>query len=150
VQALPSSQTIATWSHRPVPALHESVVQTSPSSQEGGGPPTQTPPVQVSPAVQASLSSHGALLFVCVQAELTHASSVQTLPSSQSASALQTATMSRHQPVIDPESPEVSSTTQRSQVPFGFSPLKVASVVAALGVGAGAANGSPAPMFVGL
>jgi hypothetical protein len=67
-----------------VAGLHESSVQTLPSSQFGGTPPTQAPPAHVSPVVQALPSSHGAVLFTCVQPVAgLHESSVQTLPSSQ-------------------------------------------------------------------
>ena len=87
-------------------------MQTSLSSQFGGLPPTQTPPVHVSPVVQALLSLHDAVLFVCVQAEFTQASSVQTLPSLQSASEPQTAVMLTHQPPpMVPLSPPASSVT---------------------------------------
>src|SRR5712691_5580747 len=52
----------------------------------GGGTcvPTHTPPVHMSFVVQTLLSSHGSVLFVCVQPEVgLQASVVQTLPSSQ-------------------------------------------------------------------
>ena len=59
-------------------------MQTFPSSQSGGGPPTHTPPEQVSFVVQASPSSQVAALFVFTHpvAE-SHESSVQMFPSSQ-------------------------------------------------------------------
>src|SRR5439155_1087463 len=49
VQALPSLQgaVLLTWT-QPVEGLQVSSVQTLPSSQEGAGPPTQRPPLQVS------------------------------------------------------------------------------------------------------
>ena len=60
-------------------------MQTLPSSQSGGGPPTQAPPEHVSAVVQASPSSHGAVLFWDKHPMSgRHESSVQTLPSSQS------------------------------------------------------------------
>jgi len=59
-------------------------VHTFPSSQFGPGPPTQRPPEQVSPSVQASASSHGAVLFMWMQPTAgSQLSSVHTLPSSQ-------------------------------------------------------------------
>src|SRR5262249_18941489 len=66
--ALPSSHapgTFACW--HPVAGLHESAVQTLPSSQLSAGPPTQTPPAHVSCVVHALPSSHVAVLLVCVQ-----------------------------------------------------------------------------------
>jgi hypothetical protein len=85
VQALPSLQeeTLFTFIH-PVAELQESLVQTFPSSQFGGGPPTQDPSEHMSPVVHAFPSSHGLALLVCVQpvTEL-QASIVQMLPSSQ-------------------------------------------------------------------
>src|SRR2546426_136384 len=69
---------------QPVAELHESSVQTLPSSQLGGALPTHVPPLQMSTVVQASPSSHGAVLGVCTQPVTgLHESSVQTLPSLQ-------------------------------------------------------------------
>lgn len=68
VQALPSSQAtelFVNW--HPVGGWHASSVQGLPSLQVGGGPPTQTPPVQKSPIVQASPSEHETELFVKTQ-----------------------------------------------------------------------------------
>jgi hypothetical protein len=48
---------LAVW--QPVATLHESVVQGSPSSHTTALPPVQVPAWQVSPEVQALLSSHG-------------------------------------------------------------------------------------------
>jgi hypothetical protein len=68
----------------PTPESQESSVQTLPSSQSGGAPPTQMPAAHVSVVVQASLSSHGAMLFVFTHpVPESQESSVQTLPSSQ-------------------------------------------------------------------
>ena len=52
-------------------------------------------------------------------------------------------------PEILPASPPVSSTTKSRQLPFGAVPLKTESVEPYGAAGAGAANVSPAPMFVG-
>jgi hypothetical protein len=85
VQALPSLQagTLLTCTH-PDAGLQESSVQTLPSLQLGGGPPTQAPPEQVSFVVQALLSLQAATLLTCTQPEAgLQESSVQTLPSSQ-------------------------------------------------------------------
>src|SRR5439155_21998801 len=61
-----------------------SVVQGLPSSQSGGAPPTQLPPLQVSLVVQASPSSQGSVLFVWVQPLVgSQPSVVQALLSSQ-------------------------------------------------------------------
>src|SRR5439155_1503150 len=49
---------------QPVAGSHESVVQTLPSSPLGGGPPTQTPPAQVSAVVQALPSLQGSVFGV--------------------------------------------------------------------------------------
>jgi hypothetical protein len=67
VQALLSSQAseLLMWT-QPEPESQLSFVQILPSSQPGGGPPTQPPPLQVSAVVQASPSSHELLLFTCV------------------------------------------------------------------------------------
>jgi hypothetical protein len=86
VQASPSLQAnvLLALTH-PVAGSQESSVQTFPSSQTGGAPPTQAPALQVSAVVQASPSSQAAVLLV-----LTHPvagsqlSSVHELPSSQS------------------------------------------------------------------
>jgi hypothetical protein len=85
VQALLSSQAaVLLVLTQPEPGLHESVVQTLLSSQSGGGPLTQAPPLQVSPAVQAFPSSQAAVLFVFWQPSTgSQESSVQILPSSQ-------------------------------------------------------------------
>ena len=131
VQTLLSVQVIGGFSQSPVVGLQILAVQGLPSSQAGGGPPTQTPPLHVSFDVQALLSLHADVLFVCVQIELTHVSSVQTLPSLQSASTLQTATTLTHQPPpIVPVSPLASSATYKLQVPLGFVPLKTEPKVA--------------------
>jgi len=85
VHALPSSQeaVLLAWV-QPVAGLHESSVHGLPSSQLGPAPPTQTPPEQASPVVQALPSSQEAVLFTCVQPVAgLQASSVQTLASSQ-------------------------------------------------------------------
>jgi len=69
---------------QPDPGLQASSVQTLPSSQFGGAPPTHVPAAQVSPVVQALPSLQGAVLLVCVQPVAgLQASSVHTLPSSQ-------------------------------------------------------------------
>ena len=83
VQALPSSQaaTLSTCT-QPVSESQESSVQTLPSLQLGAGPPTQLPPEQVSFVVQALLSLHETVLFVCVQTPDEQASVVHPLPSS--------------------------------------------------------------------
>src|SRR2546421_714329 len=86
VQAFPSSQGLLLLVNtHPVAGSHVSVVQMLLSLQVGAGPPTHTPPEQVSPVVHALLSSHGAVLFVWTQCPLvaSQVSVVQTLPSSQ-------------------------------------------------------------------
>ena len=86
VHALPSSQgaLLLVWTH-PVAGLQLSSVQALLSLQFGGGPPTHAPLLQVSLVVQALPSSHGPVLFACVQplAGLQE-SVVQTLLSLQS------------------------------------------------------------------
>jgi hypothetical protein len=65
--------------------LQESVVQTFPSSQFAGDPPTQLPPKHASPVVQALPSLQGNVLLTCEQPEAgTHESVVQALLSLQS------------------------------------------------------------------
>jgi hypothetical protein len=88
VQALPSLQAAVLLAlTQPVAGSHESVVQRFPSSQFGGGPPTQTPALQPSPTVQASPSLQAAVLLALTQPVAgSHESVVQTLPSSQLAS----------------------------------------------------------------
>src|SRR5207249_861779 len=71
---LPYGAVFCCWV-QPVAGLQLSVVQTSPSSQLGAGPPTHVPPLQVSFVVQALPSLHGAVLFVWVQAPPLHTSS---------------------------------------------------------------------------
>jgi hypothetical protein len=83
VQALPSSQgALLLLYTQPCKVSQLSSVQTSPSSQTGGAPPVQLPPLQVSPVVHASPSLHGAALFVnthpCWESQL---SSVHVFPS---------------------------------------------------------------------
>jgi hypothetical protein len=74
--------TAACW--HPVGETQESVVQALPSLQLAGGPATQLPPLQVSLVVQASPSSHGALLLVWTHPVAgLQLSSVQTFPSLQ-------------------------------------------------------------------
>jgi hypothetical protein len=85
VQALPSLQeaVLFVWT-QPVAGLHESSVQTFPSLQLGGTPPTQLPPEHVSFVVQALPSSHDAVLFVCTHPVAgLQVSSVQRFPSLQ-------------------------------------------------------------------
>jgi hypothetical protein len=61
--------------------LQESSVQTLPSLQLGGGPPTQTPAAQASPVVHALPSSHSTVLGAKTQTPPWHESVVQPLPS---------------------------------------------------------------------
>jgi hypothetical protein len=85
VQALPSLQgAVLLVCVQPVAGLHESSVHRLPSSQLGPAPPTQAPPEQASPVVQALPSSQAAVLFAWVQPVAgLQASSVQRLASSQ-------------------------------------------------------------------
>ena len=74
---------IATWAH-PDPALHESVVHSSPSSQFAAEPLRQPPPEQTSPVVHALPSLHGAVLFVKLHpVNALQESFVHTFPSLQ-------------------------------------------------------------------
>jgi hypothetical protein len=85
VQASPSlhGAVLLACTH-PVMVLQLSSVQTFPSSQLGGGPPTQAPLLQASFVVQASPSLQGLLLLVCTHPVMaSQLSSVQTLPSLQ-------------------------------------------------------------------
>src|SRR5438093_1429475 len=62
VQGLRSSHgTVLGVFTQPVAGSHVSVVHTLPSTQLGGGPPTQTPPAQVSAVVQALPSLQGSV-----------------------------------------------------------------------------------------
>jgi len=86
VQAFPSSHgaLLFVWTHPIVVGSQESVVQGLPSSQFGGAPPAQVPPLHVSPVVQALPSLHGALLFAWTHPPAgSQESFVQGLPSSQ-------------------------------------------------------------------
>ena len=86
VHAFPSvhAAELLTYAH-PVAGSQLSSVHTFPSSQLGAAPPTQAPLEQVSPAVHASPSLHGAVLFTWAQPVAgSQLSSVHTLPSSQS------------------------------------------------------------------
>src|SRR2546428_10823874 len=78
---------------QPVAGSHESSVQTFASLQLGAGPPTHTPPAQVSAVVQALPSVQGAVFDVFTQPVAgLQASSVQTLPSLQLSAAPPTQT----------------------------------------------------------
>jgi hypothetical protein len=86
VQADPSLQEAVLKSvlSQPVDGLQVSFVQTLPSLQSVGPPPTHEPPEQASPVVQALPSLQEAVLFVCTHPEAgLQLSSVQPLPSSQ-------------------------------------------------------------------
>jgi hypothetical protein len=70
---------------QPVEVLHPSVVQAIPSSQLGGGPPTQVPALQTSPVVHEFPSLQAVVLFAYWQpSTASQESSVQALPSLQS------------------------------------------------------------------
>lgn len=88
LQNRPSSQLVPSARFacaQPVAGTQLSAVQTFPSLQISAGPPTQTPPEQVSLVVQALLSVHTTLLLVCVQpVPALHPSVVQMFPSLQS------------------------------------------------------------------
>src|SRR5205085_11742817 len=58
---------LLTLSQVSVPSLQESVVQTLLSPQSLAGPAAHAPPLQVSPVVQNSPSSHGSVLFTLLQ-----------------------------------------------------------------------------------
>jgi len=100
---------------QPLPGSQPSVVQTFPSSQLGAGPPTQLPPLQVSPVVQAFPSVQGRVLFVWVQplAGL-QPSVVQTFPSSQFGAGPPTHAPALHVSFVVHALPSVQA------VPFGF------------------------------
>ena len=66
---------------QPVAGLQESSVQTLPSLQLGGGPPTHEPKAQVSLVVHAFPSLQGLVLLVNTQTPPWHESVVQTFPS---------------------------------------------------------------------
>jgi hypothetical protein len=68
VHAFPSSQPALLFAFtQPTTALQVSSVQGFESLQSGAAPPTQVPPLQLSTVVHAFPSSHGAVLFACVQ-----------------------------------------------------------------------------------
>jgi hypothetical protein len=82
VQALLSLQAATLFTcTQPDSRLQESSVQTLPSLQLGGGPPTHDPPEQTSPVVQALPSLHGAALLLKTQTPPWHVSVVHTFPS---------------------------------------------------------------------
>ena len=85
VHALPSSHgwTLLACT-QPLTTSHESLVHRLPSSQFGGGPPTQLPLPHLSFVVQALLSSQAMVLFTCTQPVAgSHESFVHGFPSSQ-------------------------------------------------------------------
>ena len=86
VQAFPSLHAAELFEcTHPLAGLQESLVQTLPSLQSGGGPPAQAPPLQVSAVVHAFPSLHAAVLFVWTQPVAgLQESSVQPLASLQS------------------------------------------------------------------
>ena len=98
VQALPSSHdSMLSTLTQPRTESHESLVHGLPSSQSSGAPPTHDPPEQVSSIVHASPSSHGSELSVLTHPVAgSHVSSVQMLPSSQSAGAPPTQVPAAH------------------------------------------------------
>src|SRR5438034_449230 len=68
VQALPSVQGAVLFvCTQPVDGLQVSSVQTLPSSQLGGAPPTQWPPLQTSLVVQVLASLQGRVLCACTK-----------------------------------------------------------------------------------
>ena len=82
VQALLSLQAAALFTcTQPDRGLQESSVQTLPSLQLGGGPPTHAPAAQVSLVVHAFPSLHADVLLVNTQTPAGHESFVQTFPS---------------------------------------------------------------------
>jgi hypothetical protein len=85
VQALPSLHGLLLFvNSQPIVGSQESSVQTLPSLQVGGGPPTQAPSAQVSLVVHALPSLHGLVLFTFRHPMgASQLSSVQTLPSPQ-------------------------------------------------------------------
>jgi hypothetical protein len=86
VQALPSSQdAVLLTCSQPATGSQESVVQTLPSSQFGGGVPMQEPSWHVPVPLQTSPSSQEAVLLTWTHPVAgSQESSVQTLASSQS------------------------------------------------------------------
>jgi hypothetical protein len=120
VQASPSSHGSAlSVCTQPVAGSQLSSVQTFPSSQSGGAPPTQVPSEHVSPVVQASPSSHGSVVSVCTQSPVagSQLSSVQSLPSLQSGGAPPTQVPPEHvSPTVQasPSSQGVPSNVQLS------------------------------------
>jgi hypothetical protein len=89
-QAFPSSHGFVLFVNtQPAAGSHVSDVQTLLSLHTTALPGWQVPPPHVSPAVQASPSSHETVLFVCKQpATASQKSSVHGLPSSQDAEVL--------------------------------------------------------------
>jgi hypothetical protein len=82
VQALPSSQAAVLFTFaQPDVGWQESSVQTLPSLQLGGGPPTHEPKAQVSLVVHALPSLHVTVLLANTQTPPWHESVVHTLPS---------------------------------------------------------------------
>src|SRR5262245_12271098 len=101
-----------------------SVVQTLPSSQLGGGPPTHSPPLQVSFVVHSLPSLHGSLLFTKVQPVAgLQPSSVQPLLSLQPTGSL-THLWSTHRSFVVhwSVSPHWLSKLQQSSIPSCVQP----------------------------
>lgn len=98
---------------QPVAALQPSRVQTLPSSQSGGGPPTHAPAEQVSAVVHASPSSQAPATGVWVQPVVgLQASCVQASPSSHDTAGWTHPTIGTHESVV-----QVSWSSQEGGVP---------------------------------
>jgi hypothetical protein len=85
LESLPQGVLTATgvWLMTPVAGTHESLVHALLSSIAASGVPSQVPPLQMSPVVQALLSLQFAVLFGCVTSPVVvlQRSSVQMFPS---------------------------------------------------------------------
>jgi len=91
--------------------------------------PAQVPPAQASPLVQASRSSHGAVLWLCVQPFASQPSSVQGSPSSQ---ALASGLKTQPAPWSQVSRVQGSPSSQVRGVPWQLAPTQVSPSVQAL------------------
>src|SRR3989454_108699 len=144
VQALPSVQaTVFGVFTQPVAGSHESSVQTFASLQFGAGPPTQTPPAQVSPVVQALPSVQGAVFGVFTQPVAgSQASVVHTLPSLQLRAGPPTQTPPAQLSAVVQALPSLHAATVGVPPPHTPAPSHVAAVRQGVGLAQGAPAGS--------
>jgi hypothetical protein len=121
------------------------VVPTGKLDPEGGVHVT----VPQLPVVVGAEYAAGALHCPAAAGTVTFAGHVMVQPHAVAHAGANVVMVISHPSASVPMSPDVSSTTKSCQLPFGAVPLKTERVEPYGPTGAGAANVSPAPMFVG-